>query len=157
MFGLCFLSPVLVLLQLLLLLLQLLLESRLCELVLHGSMTRAWCYKNKGAESHQMLTLTLLNTTSVTLANLSPGSSGRPCPVWCSGWEVVFVNAATAGRYPPSQHCRRLDHVWPSVGGKHHWGNACRGKENGRGPTGILCLVLVCYLPFSHFFVYGTN
>lgn len=118
-------------------------------------MSRASCYEKKnvmrvivGTSANQMLILTLLNTTSVMLANLSPGSSWRPCPVWCSGWEVVFVNAATTGRDLPSQHGHRLDHVWLTVGGKHHWGNTCSEKEDGRGRTDILCLALCvfCFL-----------
>lgn len=92
--------------------------------------------------------LTSLNTPSRVAANLSPGSSWRPCPVWCSGWELVFVKAATAGGDPPSQHCRRLDHVWLTVGGKHH----CRQKEGRWDRTDRLWVL--CYFMFSGFYLW---
>lgn len=125
-----------------------LLESMLGQLVLYASMSRAPCYENRnvmlrmvvGTSAHQMLILLSLHTISSVCQPL-PWFLLKPCPVWCSGWELVFVNNANAGRDPPSQHRHRSDHVWLTVGGKHRCGNTCREKEDRRGPTETLCLV----------------
>ena len=72
-----------------------------------ASWSRALCCENKNhilkvtvdTSAHRMF----LNASSVTVANLSPGSCWRPRPVWCSAWQPVFVNAATAGRERPTR------------------------------------------------------
>lgn len=108
--------------------------------------------------SNQTLILLLLNTTSLMCANLFPGSTWRPRPVWCSGWEGVLVIAVAPAPQTETHQVsnRKLGDVW-LIGSE--WEESLRKyfREDRRGDpqTLLLYCCLTCLIRFL--LVYGTD
>lgn len=62
----------------------------------------------------------------------------------------MFVNAATAG---PTKLALPQVGSCLNVGGKHHRGITCRGKEDRRGPADIFSSVLCSFLCYEFVFL----